>query len=381
MEAGGDEMSWEKNILLIHNDVGAREFLHKVEGEEPIFVCVIGNTETAKIPGISAAGKNPELTDYTPAADVELLFYGECRCIDGVPVTPDGVPTPALITRAALTLAHTPVFVISGGVRVKPLAPFVELGGSPGADIRTGRAVRDVRNVIERAETAGRNFSKLADYVVVGESVPGGTTTALGVLLAMGVNARGMVSSSMPDNPHDLKVKVVEEGLRAAGIKPGDLRDDPVAAVSAVGDPMMAAFAGFVTGAASSKPVLMAGGTQMAAVLSVIKGLKPEVLDNVAIGTTRWIAQDRSSNIRKLVSQIWDVPVVAANLDFSASEIGGLRAYEMGVVKEGVGAGGATIAAVLKTKGKVTCEDVRRMTEKEYRGLVGEHLKKQVLEA
>ncbi|MEM2330089.1 MAG: TIGR00303 family protein [Candidatus Jordarchaeales archaeon] len=374
-------MAWEKDVLFINNDVGAREFLRELEGKEPVFVCVIGNTETAKIPGISAAGKNPELTDYTPAADVELLFYGECRCIDGVPVTPEGIPTPALITRAALILAHMPVFVVNGGVRVKPFAPFIELGGNPGADIRTGRAVKDVRNVVERAETAGRNFSKVADYVVVGESVPGGTTTALGVLLAMGVNARGMVSSSMPDNPHGLKVQVVEEGLRTAGIKPGDLRDDPVAAVSAVGDPMMAAFAGFVIGAASSKPVIMAGGTQMAAVLSVIRGLKPEVLDGVAVGTTRWIAQDRSSNIRKLVSQIWDIPVVAANLDFSASEIEGLRAYEKGVVKEGVGAGGATIAALLKTEGKITCEDVRKTVEKEYRRLVGERLKKQVLEA
>ncbi|MEM2626162.1 MAG: hypothetical protein QXG19_08590, partial [Candidatus Jordarchaeales archaeon] len=60
---------------------------------------------------------------------------------------------------------------------------------------------------------------------------------------------------------------------------------------------------------------------------------------------------------------------------------GGLRAYEKGVVKEGVGAGGATIAALLKTEGKITCEDVRKTVEKEYRRLVGERLKKQVLEA
>lgn len=369
------KMAWEKEVLLVHNETGARKFLRELEGEEPVFVCVIGNTETAKIPGISAAGRNPELTDYTPAADVELLFYGECKCIDGVPVTPEGIPTPALITRAALTLSQVPVFVVNGGVRVKPLVPFIELGGSSGEDIRTGRAVRDARRVIERAEIAGRSFSKVADYIVVGESVPGGTTTALGVLLAMGVDARGMVSSSMSENPHGLKERVVEEGLRAAGVKPGDLKDDPVAAVSAVGDPMMAAFAGFVVGAALNRPVLMAGGTQMAAVLSVVRGLKPEVLDNVAIGTTRWIAQDRTSNIRRLVSQIWDVPVVAANLDFSASEIEGLRAYEKGVVKEGVGAGGATISAVLKTEGKVTCDEVRKMVEKEYRRLVGGRVK------
>ncbi|MBS7288035.1 MAG: TIGR00303 family protein [Candidatus Freyarchaeota archaeon] len=363
-------MAWEKDVLLVHNEAGARGFLRDLEGGEPVFVCVIGNTETAKIPGISAAGRNPELTDYTPAADVELLLYGECRCIDGVPVTPEGIPTPALITRAALTLADIPVFVVNGGVRVKPLAPFIDVAGNPGADIRTGRAVEGVARVIERAEIAGASFAKAVDYLVVGESIPGGTTTALGVLLAMGVNARGLVSSSMPVNPHELKVRVVEEGLRAAGVKPGDLSGDPVAAVSAVGDPMIAAFAGFVMGAASSKPVVMAGGTQMTAVLSVIKGLKPEVLDNVAIGTTRWIAQDRSSDVRRLVSQIWDVPVVAANLDFSGSQIEGLRAYESGVVKEGVGAGGVTVAATLKTDGKVACDDVRRKVEEEYGRLI-----------
>ncbi len=360
-------MSWKKDVLLIHKKEEAVRLLGDLEGSKPIFICVIGNTETAKIPGISAAGRSPELTDYTPAADVEFLFYGECRCIKGVPVTPDGIPTPALITRAAIVLADMPFFVISGGVRVKPYAPFIELGGNPGADIRTGRAVEGVEEVVGRAKAAGRSFSKAADYLVVGESIPGGTTTALGVLLAMGVNAKGMVSSSMPVNPHELKVRTVEEGLRAAGIKPGDLKDDPIAAVSAVGDPMIAAFSGFVAGAASSRPVLMAGGTQMAAALSVVKALEPDVLDNVVIATTRWIASDSSSNIKGLVSQIWNVPVVAANLDFSTSEIDGLRAYERGVVKEGVGAGGSTIAAVLKTEGRVTCEDVRRKVEEEYR--------------
>lgn len=363
-------MAWEKEVLPVHNEAGARVFLRGLEGLDPVFVCVIGNTETAKIPGISAAGRNPELTDYTPAADVELLLYGECRCIDGVPVTPEGIPTPALITRAALTLADVPVLVVNGGVRVKPLAPFIDVGGSPGADIRSGRAVEGVAGVIERARIMGASLARVADYLVVGESVPGGTTTALGVLLAMGVDARGMVSSSMPVNPHELKIRVVEEGLRAAGVKPGDLSGDPVAAVSAVGDPMMAAFAGVVVGAASRKPVLMAGGTQMAAVLSVVKGLEPDVLGNVAIGTTRWIARDKSSNIKGLVSRIWDVPVVAANLDFSASSIGGLRVYEEGVVKEGVGAGGATIAAILKTRGKLTCNDIRAKVEEEYRRLL-----------
>lgn len=73
---------------------------------------------------------------------------------------------------------------------------------------------------------------------MIGESIPGGTTTALGVMLAMGIKARGKVSS-MPSNPHELKTRTAEEGLRAAGIEPGSLARDPLRAISCVGDPMM----------------------------------------------------------------------------------------------------------------------------------------------
>ena len=364
-------MKAQEDIIIAHNEKGAERFLGRIEGKEPVFICTIGNTETAKIPGISAAGKYPEITDYTPAADVELLFYGECKCIDGVPVTPDGIPTPALITRSALSLADIPVFAVSGGVRVKPLAPFIDLMGEPGEDIRTGRAVKNVEEIIRRAEVVGRNFSKTADYLVVGESIPGGTTTALGVLLAMGLDAEQKVSSSMPVNPHNLKTLVVEEGLRAAGVKAGDFKSDPIGAIASVGDPMMAAFSGLVIGAASRIPVLMAGGTQMTAILSIIRGLRREVLENVAIGTTRWIVQDESSDIRGIVSQIGDVPIIAANLNFSDSKIEGLRAYERGVVKEGVGAGGVSIAAFLKTDGRVSCKILLRKIEENYRRMVG----------
>ncbi|MGQ9721564.1 MAG: nicotinate mononucleotide-dependent phosphoribosyltransferase CobT [Candidatus Jordarchaeum sp.] len=359
-----------EDILIAHRERKARNFLDKIENQKPVFVCTIGNTETAKIPEISAAGKYPEITDYTPAADVELLFYGECRCIEGVPVTPDGIPTPALITRSALNLADIPFFAVSGGLRVKPHAPFIDLEGEPGEDIRTGKAVKNAEEVTKRAEIVGRNFSKIADYLVVGESIPGGTTTALGVLLAMGVDAKLKVSSSMPVNPHSLKISVAEEGLKAAGVRLGDLRNDPINAVASVGDPMIAAFSGLVIGAASKIPVLMAGGTQMTAILSVVKALKAEVLENVAIGTTRWIVEDVSSDIKGIVSQISDVPILAANLNFSSSKIEGLKAYERGVVKEGVGAGGISIAIFLKTRGKITSETLLKEIEENYKKLM-----------
>jgi uncharacterized protein (TIGR00303 family) len=357
-------------IILAHNEAKGRAFLRQLSGKNPLFACVIGVTETAKILGISAAGKYPELTDFTPPADVELLLLGKCRCITGVPVTPEGIPTPALITMSALGLANIPALVVSGGLKINPHVPFLDLGGKPGRDVRTGKAVDNVEDVIWRAKIAGENLSKTADYLVVGESIPGGTTTALGVMLAMGIDARGKVSSSMPGNPHELKIRTVEEGLKASGVGFSILANDPLKAISCVGDPMIAAFAGLVVGAADKVPVVMAGGTQMGAILTVVKALNQNALDNVAIGTTRWIIIDKTADLKGIITQIADVPILAADLNFGQSRFEGLRAYEAGVVKEGVGAGGAAIAAMAKSEGSITKDTLLREIERNYERLV-----------
>ncbi len=360
-----------QDVILAYNENVGKAFLDRLRGKQPLFVCVIGVTETAKIPSISAAGKYPELTDYTPPADVELLLLGKCKCVQGVPVTPEGIPTPALITMAALRLADIPALAVSSGLKIKPHVPFLDLGGSPGRDIRTGKAVDNVKEVMERAKIAGENLAKTADYLVIGESIPGGTTTALGILLAMGVDAKGKVSSSMPGNPHELKIKTVEAGLKASSIEFGALADDPIKAISCVGDPMVPAFAGLVIGAADKVPVLMAGGTQMGAVIAVINALKPDVLDNAAVGTTRWIIADKTADLKGIVTQVADIPIMAANLNFSRSRFEGLRAYEAGMVKEGVGAGGASMAAILKSEGSITKEVLLKEIEKNYNQLTG----------
>lgn len=360
----------KSSIIAVSEKEKARSFLRKIKGRVPAFVCVLGNTETAKIPGLSAAGANPDITDYTPPADAEFLFYEKCRCIPGVPITPDGIPTPALITRASLKLAGIPVFIAVGGLRIKPQVPYIDLGGLPGKDIRSGDAVENAEEIFHRGEVFGRSLASVADYLVVGESVAGGTTTALAVMLAMGIDAKGKVSSSMSGNPHGLKESVVGEGMKNAGVAQGDLKDKPMDAVSKFGDPMMPAFAGIACGASDEVPVLLAGGTQMGAVLSVVKGMKKDALKNVAVGTTRWIAHDKTSDLGGIVRQVGRVPVLAANIDFSASKHDGLRAYERGMVKEGVGCGGATIAALLKRR-EIRIENVIRETENIYNRLRG----------
>jgi len=364
-------MDFTLDVLIAHNELKAKAFLDEIEGKNPLFICTIATTETGKISGISAAGANPEFTDYTPPADAELLLLGRCKSIVGVPITPDGIPTPALITMSALHLADIPVLIASGGLKIKPQIPFLDLGGSPGRDIRTGNAVDNVAEVIERAKIAGQQLAKAVDYLVIGESIPGGTTTALGVLSALGVKAEGKVSSTLPENPHSLKAETVKAGLKAAGESFGSLAKDPVRAISCVGDPMMAAFSGLVVGAASQVPVLMAGGTQMSAILALVNALEPDVLCNVAVGTTRWVAKDKSSDLKGIVTQFCDVPILAADLNFGSSRFPGLRTYETGLVKEGVGAGGASIAAMAKLGGAVTKDLLLKEIERNYALLMG----------
>ncbi len=359
-----------KDVLFCNEEERGKRFAQKLMGKKPTFACVIGNSETGKIPGLSAAGANPEITDYTPAADVELLYYGWCKCINGVPVTPSGIPTPGLITMAALKLGSMPLFSVNGGVNVRPSAPYFELDGKPGKDIRTGWALEDPRKAFDAGVAVGNSLAEVSDYLVVGESIAGGTTTALGTLCAMGYEAEGKVSSSMPGNPHELKIKVVREGLKNAHYSREEMRADPLKAVAALGDPMIPAAAATIIGAARKIPVIMAGGTQMAAVLGVVKGMDASVLGNVAIGTTRWIADDRSSSLVGLVRHIAPVPVLAANLDFASSRFEGLRIYETGLVKEGVGAGGSSIAAMLATKGKLDAAMILSEVDMAYEKLM-----------
>jgi NaMN:DMB phosphoribosyltransferase len=133
---------------------------------------------------------------------------------------------------------------------------------------------------------------------------------------------------------------------------------------------MMPAFAGLILGAARRSLVLMAGGTQMGAILAIVKALDQTILQNIAIGTTRWLISDRSADLKGIVSQIADVPIMAADLDFTRSKFNGLRVYEEGFVKEGVGAGGASIAAMAKSRGLISKEVLLEEIERNYERLV-----------
>ncbi|MEM2760122.1 MAG: TIGR00303 family protein [Nitrososphaerales archaeon] len=355
-------------VRIAGNEEKARNFVERAMGENCHFVFVISYTKTCEIHGITAAGANPELLQYTPAADAEFIYHGECKCINAVPATPDGKPTPALLTRAALNKAQIPLHVVDAGSKIKPHVPYVTFEVEDGENISNGHAlgIESVKKAFDNGVKLGSKLSESIKYIVIGESIPGGTTTALGVLLAMGIDARFKVSSSMPDNPHKLKLSIIENGMKSAGISFGSLANKPLEAVSYMGDPMMPSVAGIAIGASKRCSVMLAGGTQMAAALSIINAIDDKSLERVVIGTTRYILDDRSSDICNLIGSIADVPILAADPYLHKSRKEGLRAYANGFVKEGAGAGGACIAAMLKSQGSINANALLQEIENEY---------------
>ncbi len=328
----------------------ADEFLELLKGNVA-YVLVIGNTKTAEISGITVAGANPELIKYTPPADAELLYYGKCLSIDGIPVTPDGKPTPALISYTALRLTGIPIFVVDSGLMIKPKLPYISLNAPVGENINERRAmdIERVKEVFERGKLFGKQISKLVDVLIIGESIPAGTTTAAAVLKALGL--KPAVSSSMPNNPIDLKLKVIENAVKRVE------SEDPFEVVSAVGDPVMVGVASIAIG--SEKPVVLAGGTQMVAIANLISRIGK---CKAIIATTSYIVKDKNADL-----SISPYPVVAADPMLGKSKYSGLRAYDEGFVKEGVGIGGLTLLAYARD---IKPDEFLKEVERDYENIV-----------
>ena len=353
------------NILLVYIATNIKNNkLQKIEGikmswttpkpqlsvQNPLFICVLSNTKTSQIPGVSAAGKTAELTVYTPAGDSELMHTGNIISVPVLPMTPPyDTPTPAVITRSALNLTKTPHRFVNAGLMMLPdkSIPITSVMAECGEDIRTGKAVTDPRIIFENAKKLGKEWGPLTDHPIIGESTPGGTTTALGVLKALGYDAK--VSSSADINPVALKEKIVDGAMAKSHIKIGGLKNDPFKAVELFGDPMMPTVAGLVAGfkeALPGMPIILAGGTQMAAVFAILKHLDVN-LKGVRLATTKYVQDDKTANFDELGLQI-GFKAYISDPGFGKSYLPGIQRYESGTIKEGAGAGGAMYLASLK---------------------------------
>ena len=330
---------------------------------------LLAATDTAAVPGISAAGASPQARLGTAAADAELLLLGPGgrRC-HALPPLPAGV-SPALISHVVLSqlglLERTQVLDL--GCAIAAAVPHLRLPGlesaGPARCLSTGQALAPARvaALVQRGSAWGRRWDP-AEPLLLAECVPGGTTTALAVLEGLGVAAAGLVSGSLRQPAHGLKAALVAQGLAAASFEAADLTGvahppafaDPLNVLAALGDPMQAFAAGLVGAAAArGTPVLLAGGSQMAAVLALAlalaePGQRPALADRLVVATTAWVAEEAGSNLALLLERIgarWQVRprLEVAALRFHGCSSAALRDYERGYVKEGVGAGGLAL--------------------------------------
>lgn len=345
---------------LFGNSEKAQNFIEQLKTRNFLFSLVISYTQTCEIPGITFAGADSDSIQYTPPADAEYLHYGFCKTIPKIPMTPDGKPTPALLTKTALESSSIPHLVINAGSKISPQLPFIQTGLTFGKNIAEQFAMTDsqVAQAVDYGRIIGRSLASLTDCLVIGESIPGGTTTALAVLRGLGYDAK--VSSSIPNNPVDLKNQIVNSALDRLD------SDHPYKIVASVGDPMIAFVTGMLSSASEISKVILAGGTQMTSVLAFASkiGFNEE---NTAIGTTSYITNDDSANFKNLVSQISDIPGIAVDPGLKNSKFSGLRAFSEGFAKEGVGAGGSIISSMIKTGNN--SEKFLELAEKEYHRL------------
>lgn len=324
---------------------------------------VVGTTATARIDGISAAGASPEMMRHTPAADAEIVTYGRPVFAPTTPVSPSGCPTPSLVTRAVLDHLSVDTIVVDAGLAARTAAPTVSIETSPGDDLRAERPVPNAEAAFDAGASVGRAITD--EELLIGESIPGGTTTAMGVLTALG-EPNG-VSSSLAANPIDRKRSVVESGLDASDIEPGALAGQPIATVERMGDPVLATVAGLVAGAtAVGTSVMLAGGSQMVAAAALVRHAGIDA--PLTLATTSFVEADDTFDLQAAADAL-DLSTRVTDPGFDTEDHVAFERYRLGEAKEGVGMGGALWLA---DREDVPMAAVRGRIREYYDRLVGD---------
>jgi uncharacterized protein (TIGR00303 family) len=315
--------------------------------DKPVFCGILANTILSTVPGVSGAGPTPEKTLLTPVLDAELIVRGSITSLPVKPNTPTGCPTPASITRAMMELTGLEPVFVNAGLKHTPTVACIDAYGSMGGDPRTSEAVPAAKELFTRGRQIGKILSSYSDLLVLGESVPGGTTTALCVLRALGYSAS--VSSSFASNPVAFKEEIARAALARIA---ADGITDVLDVIRYAGDPMMPVAAGIVD--AYSGNVLLAGGSQMLAVAAVIRKQGSRL---PGVVTTTYVRDDPSANVRQMAAEI-GTDMYYVNPSFDNLGHAGLARYCIGEVKEGMGAGGAMCLANLLgyTPSEIRCK-------------------------
>jgi len=344
---------------MIKNITGNIDLIESLRGKSATFMLCMSNTKTANIKGISQAGI-PGMLHLTPTLDSEFITTGQVRSLENIATTPKGVPTPALITRAVhLLKPFKDIELLNLGLEVTPKVDYFKQHNfdiNPSNSIDQGANI-DAMEVFQKGVKFGQEYNCTNDYIILGESVPGGTTTAQATAVALGYEVKNMFSSSYKNVPDDIKNITIQKALDNI-----DQDDDLFAILGKVSDNMLIFNAGFILGLNNKIPIILAGGTQMSAVLLIVSQLLKTMegnLDtsNLALATTPWVVEDKNSNIKSLLElNELNTNSYYADFNFSLSSHPALKLYDEGEAKEGVGAGATLVYGYINglTKEQIT---------------------------
>jgi len=336
------------------------------------FILALAGSEVSDTDGVSAAGSSAELRRLTPALDADILL-SHLQTEQKLPVSPTGIASPVVLTRAALSLIPHLTTIVDCGSFSSPHIDHIKAGGEAAKSIITGQALTidlvdklyqagcKLADDLAHAESARKAQGEVEEALaVLAECVPGGTTTAQAIFMALGIEAENLLSSSVPSCNHEQKIAMAKAGVLAAAKRlnieteaiPSYFKANPLAAIAAVGDPMQAFAVGFIIRRNSNRNdgiTILGGGSQMLAVYALANQLAQNQacqLNNIMVATTKWVAHDQWAETAKL-ARLVDAPFVASHFALTESCHAGLRAYEDGHVKEGVGAGATILLANL----------------------------------
>lgn len=335
---------------MIKTITGQIDFSESLRGKTATFLLTLSNTNTAKIEGITQAGI-PGKIHLTPTLDAEFVTIGSIRSLDDIAKTPKGVPTPALITRAVhLLKPYNHIELANLGLEVKPKVncfKMYEFEIKPSQSISTNANI-DAMELFQKGISFGQSYECKSDYLVLGESVPSGTTTATATALALGYDCKELFSSSFKNVPNSIKNGTIEKSLALINES-----DDIFSILGKVSDNMLIFNAGFILGLNNRLKIVLAGGTQMVCVLlvinSILKSMQGQLdTSNLSLCTTKWVFEDENSDIKALLEMLdFNINAYYSDFDFTQSLSPALKLYDEGEAKEGVGAGASLMYGML----------------------------------
>ena len=334
--------------------------------KKPFYILVLANTKLSNREGVSAAGADPEAQRLTASLDAEFIANSKTSSTPSLPVSPAGIVSPALVSKACLNMLDAELRIVNVGSFNKPkgIDPkiYFDLGLEPAEDFtqKDAFSIDEAEDIflssLELLDKLG--FDKKKHELIIAECVVGGTTTALNLLELLGYEAQDLIASSHKESNQELKKKILKEFKQRTKSYKLDQLENPIYNCAIGGDKAQVLITGLCLSAMQNEiKTTLAGGTQMLAIYALIQEITEGffIEELIKVVTSPWLINDQSSDILGLAKSInenleieylKDLSLIEKELGQEIAKFDNYPSfeaikdlYDQGYVKEGVGMG------------------------------------------